>query len=465
MRRIILKVVLKIVGSETLLDQSFSLENFRKIFDLENRKGNFLEGKYFPELTDVTFEIKQCISDIRTLRRKKNTLTEAVFEQKKKLLYEKRDKFKIQKEEMLTGLLSSVVETVSSKDFAFGISEHDLGLNKSVFREEQNPATFFVLKQLQHNIRKLYKVKQSNRYNIICQIRESLSDKFPKYYFKTDIKSFYESIPRQQILKQLDSDSLLTQTSKKFIRKIMYEYEQISGGASGLPRGIGVSAYLAELYMRGVDRQIQRLPSVKYYARYVDDIFILAFPTPNEDSAEIKQTIETAIENYDLTINQDKTDYGSIAGSLPDPIVYLGYKFCLEGGVIQLMLTDAKIERYKARVDASFSAFHNLADNNPKKAKSQLLKRLRFLTGNTRLSNNKKNIVTGIYFSNSLITDISSLAGLDDYLVSKIPTLMNPRLEAKVATLSFTDGFLQKTFFKFSAKELSQIVGAWKHAA
>jgi len=144
LRRIILKVVLKIVGSETLLDQSFSLENFRKIFDLENRKGNFLEGKYFPELTDVTFEIKQCISDIRTLRRKKNTLTEAVFEQKKKLLYEKRDKFKIQKEEMLTGLLSSVVETVSSKDFAFGISEHDLGLNKSVFREEQNPATFFV---------------------------------------------------------------------------------------------------------------------------------------------------------------------------------------------------------------------------------------------------------------------------------------------------------------------------------
>ena len=43
-----------------MLDQSFSIKNFQDIFDIENRKGNYLEGKFFPEVEKVTNEIQKC---------------------------------------------------------------------------------------------------------------------------------------------------------------------------------------------------------------------------------------------------------------------------------------------------------------------------------------------------------------------------------------------------------------------
>ena len=46
----------------------------------------------------------------------------------------------------------------------------------------------------------------------------------------------------------------------------------------GVPRGIGISAYLSELFMRNVDNQIQELDDLIYYARYVDDIIAIFVP-------------------------------------------------------------------------------------------------------------------------------------------------------------------------------------------
>lgn len=37
-----------------MLDQSFSIENFRKILDIENRKGNYLEGEFFTDIADIS---------------------------------------------------------------------------------------------------------------------------------------------------------------------------------------------------------------------------------------------------------------------------------------------------------------------------------------------------------------------------------------------------------------------------
>ena len=68
-----------------------------------------------------------------------------------------------------------------------------------------------------------------------------LSDKFPKYLIKTDFSSFYESIPRDKIWKKINDNPLLTLTSKKTIKQILYEYGKLSGQEKGLPRGVGES--------------------------------------------------------------------------------------------------------------------------------------------------------------------------------------------------------------------------------
>ena len=41
------------------LDQSFSSNNLRKIFDYENRKGNYLEGRFFSEEGEFSSQIEE----------------------------------------------------------------------------------------------------------------------------------------------------------------------------------------------------------------------------------------------------------------------------------------------------------------------------------------------------------------------------------------------------------------------
>lgn len=446
-----------------MLDQSFSVENFRKIFDLENRKGNYLEGTFFPSLEEITFEIKKSISDIRTLRQNKSSYSPQDYFNKKKNLYEIRDALKNTKEERLLQLLEIVSKKVYAKGFSFDVTQIDLGFDKPFYREARNAEAYFSLKQLQSNIRNLYKVKQSNRFHIVSQLKQHLNDKFPKYVIRTDISSFYESIPRDEILKFLNEDPLLSQTSKKFIKKILYEYGTISGEQTGLPRGIGISAYLAELYMRKLDQSIQGIKCVKYYARYVDDIFIISYPDPNDDVNDIKSSIFQLISDNFLTPNSSKTKDVIIDKSTQSSIEYLGYKFEINGGQVQLKLTDSKIEKLKNRIDLTFADYNKNKLKNSKKASSLLLKRLRFLTGNTRLHNNKRNVVTGIFFSNSLLSKPEYLLSLDSYLNTKIPTINNQRIEAKISQLSFVDGFERRRYFQFSPTDLRDIVKVWKH--
>ena len=53
-----------------MLDQSFSAENFRKIFDIENRKGVYLEGEFYADIDEINKKIKELNSGIRTLKTK-----------------------------------------------------------------------------------------------------------------------------------------------------------------------------------------------------------------------------------------------------------------------------------------------------------------------------------------------------------------------------------------------------------
>ena len=72
-----------------MLDQSFSFANFRKIFDIENRKGNYLEGEFLPEVKTLSNEIKSCNSALRTLKLDKSQYTDDELEEKKANLLKK----------------------------------------------------------------------------------------------------------------------------------------------------------------------------------------------------------------------------------------------------------------------------------------------------------------------------------------------------------------------------------------
>lgn len=446
-----------------MLDQSFSADNFRRILDYENRKGVYLEGKYFADIEKITEDIKKCNTDIRD---KKKSVTAEEFEIFRKETNEKKEKLKEAKEEKLKVELQKISEIVVSNKFRIKLTKNDTISDKPVYTIEDKPENFFALKQIQYNFRKLYKVKQANRFAIVSQVKGLLDDSFPKFVIRTDIQEFYESILHDKLLQKLNKDNLLTFYSKKILFQILNEYKTLSGSDKGLPRGIGVSAYLAELYMRDIDSLIKSLPTVSYYERYVDDIIIVFTPTSTKDSRDYLNKIDEIIEaKYLLTRNKAKTQvFNLIDASKVCKLEYLGYCIQFGNGSVTLKLTKRKVDRYKTRIDLLIDSYTNFSKVNEKKARKLLVKRIKFLTGNTRLLNNKKNILVGVYYSNSLLTDISDFIGLDKYLIHKIQTTISSvHLKTRLGKFQFQEGFNSRRFTPFTTNELSDIIEVWQN--
>ena len=448
-----------------MLDQSFSPNNFRKIFDIENRRGRYLESELFPDIEAQSRLIQASVDSLRQLRNAKDLYPPDEYEAESTSLQQELSDLREEKDQMLTSALEAASAAIASKNFSFGIEEVDVGTARKAFVAERNAATFFSLKQIQHNIRRLYRVKQANRHQIVCQLRELLGDRFPKYIIRTDVSSFYESIPRRPLLRKLNNDPLLTLTSKKIIRRILFEYGRKTGRDIGLPRGIGISAYLAELYMRDIDNSIRNYAGVLYYARYVDDMFIIFSPPPNVGTLSFRRAVASVLRKHGLKRNRNKTTTMWVDPNTPCSIEYLGYKFAMRSGTVSLTMTAAKISRYKRRVDLSIQAYNKKATKSEKRARALLEKRIRFLTGNTRLVNNKKNVVSGIYFSNSLLTSDSDLRHLDGYLQNALAGILNIRLRNRLLKNSFVYGFETRKYYKFSTRDLSEIVEVWKHVS
>ncbi|WP_445369275.1 antiviral reverse transcriptase Drt3a [Methylomonas sp. BW4-1] len=269
-----------------MLDQSFSVENFRKIFDYENRKGSYLEGRYFPEIEEVTKQLKTCVGKIKKLK-----VELPNYEELKLALNSEKEILKDKKEKLLNIELEKICHIVSRNDFSFNLIKVDTPTGKPIYKiDEFDVYSYFIIKQIQYNIKKLYKVQQSNRYNIICQLRSLLNDGFPKYIIRADIKEFYESISRERLLNKINKDGLLSLSSRTFIKVILNQYGKLSGSPVGIPRGIGISAYMAELYMRDFDHAIKNHPELVYYARYVDDIIAIYAPKPNSNTEFFLET-------------------------------------------------------------------------------------------------------------------------------------------------------------------------------
>ena len=445
-----------------MLNQSFSAENFRLILDLENRKGLYLEGRFFPHFNKITEKIKQCTKEIKDKRISGTGLDNEIEE-----LYKRKKELKEEKNEKLNAELQKVSEKVVAPDFKIELEKKDIKNKKPVYITKDSPEHYFTMKQIQRNVSRLFGVKQSNRYEIVSQVKNILKDGFPKYVLKTDIDDFYESIPHERLLKKINDDNLLTPFSRKIIRQIISKYKRLSGNNKGIPRGIGVSAYLAELFMRDADDEIRSMEEVSYYARYVDDIIIIFTPKSNANHIDYFEEIKNIIENkLSLKLNIQKTDKFDLIDLKQRnscKLEYLGYKITFGTGEIKTELTEKKFNKYKHRIDLSFNNYLNLSKINEKKARKLLVRRLRFLTGNTRLKNNKKNILVGIYYSNCQLTEKKDLIKLDKYLRKKISTSIKlTKLKERLRKYNFEDGFEAKRFSPFKTHEFQKIMKIWK---
>ena len=130
------------------------------------------------------------------------------------------------------------------------------------------------------------------------------------FVLRTDIQSFFESVPRDHVAGLAASliddpitQSLLLRWSEHIIARPAWHSGRGSDyHVEGLPPGLSLSSSLAELYLVDLDSQAQNR---FHWFRYVDDILVLC--RSEREALAAHEWVRGAVENLNLTISIPKT--------------------------------------------------------------------------------------------------------------------------------------------------------------
>ncbi|MFV8355954.1 antiviral reverse transcriptase Drt3a [Flavobacterium sp. XS1P32] len=462
-----------------MLDQSFSGANFNLIFLKENRKGNIKQRHLNQAYFDKHDEFNTVLNEKVVLKKTRTLSIEELDSYAEKL-----EAINKAKEEIRNNLFSEYATIVNNEKTPFCF-EIKYDKQNKIYTTKKDGVHFFAIKQLQHNLNKTFKVIQADRNKIIKQTYNLISDGFPKVVIRTDIYKFYESISQNRLFEKLENNTLLSPLSKKLLKRLFYEFERIKDTSimqpkKGIPRGFGVSAFLSELYMRDIDNEIKSLPDVIYYARYVDDIIVIFSPKTKSQVLDYKAEITKIINDEKLEINNNlggRKDKTQIINLMEKPLMrnekltFLGYEIHVRKKLdTKIELSQEKIKRYIERIKSSIETYNKDSKFNEKIARRILFDRLKFLTGNYHLNHNKKNIKSGVLYSNEMLElnkkkiRFDSLYILKQRMYAEIKKI-NPPIKIGIEKnllvefiknkFCFEKGFNEKHFysFRFNLKE------------
>ena len=467
-----------------MLDQSFSAHNFEVLFNLENRKGHIDITSMSQPYKDVLAEIKDRKEKLRELRKKKKAdRTSQEFaeietlESKLKELYQR-------KAEALSEDMASIAEEVNSHHFFFEIDKH-IYKGKEEFTLKESRASFYAMKQLLYNMKRTFKIEMPGRHQIMASIKPLMNMKMPIFIIRTDINSFYESIPQEHLLQKVYDNSLLSFKSKSFVKQIFQAYESVKDinptpAGVGVPRGIGISAMLSEVYMQDIDQKIKSRTEVIYYARYVDDIFMIFTSLDGHSSLnDYYRNLRKEFKSIGLELKAIGEDKCQLLSYRPDALRpihfdYLGYKLNLSKPKKELItvfsLSDNKIDKLKKKIENAFKHFENLSKKDIKAARRDLLDSLDYITGNIRLSNSKNHAKAGLYYNNDLIDNPSELDQFTQLLHNhpinpnagsfSDPTerqIFIAALQKRIDKIDFRQRWEERKMYKFSMARIAEI--------
>ena len=356
---------------------------------------------------------------------------------------------------------------INNKQYSLGLSQSGRLKGKDVFKiDTSDVVSYFISLQLQHNLKSSFNITYSSRRFISEQLYRSLLDNTPKLIAKTDLKSFYESLDHEILEYLINENKNLSMTSKKFIKTLIDEYAELTGQSKGVPRGVGISGLLAEAYLRNLDEELSRMPGVITYLRYVDDIVIVFVESetyPEKESR--KRRIRQVSKKYRLMLNPSKTNYFHTGKNQSTPVnlSFLGYHYRVDKSKVVLDITKKRYDKYKNKIDKAIDACAK--SRYSPEAQLMFVERVKYLTSNTRLSNNKRQALVGIYYSNSLLKCPGKrIISLDRYLDrTKASSNLTTGIKSALEEYSFELGFSARTFYRYSPKRINKITRIWKY--
>lgn len=374
-------------------------------------------------------------------------------------------------ENVLRAALASFEEKLSRREFVFGLTAGPSVGGKPTFQVDAALEVAYPAKQAAHSIQQAARAETSSRNSLVRALQSALMKPYEHAVFKLDIEAFFESIPHAALRDRLARCTGLDNVSMELAGRLLAEYGAISATTTGLPRGVGMSSQLAELYMHDFDSQLKTHPGVLFYARYVDDVIMVL--ESEQVLMAVKLVATEALQALCLKPNASKT-YDIVSDPKGDypagvAIEYLGYTFAREGGELRTGLTDKRKERRKRRLELALQAWLDTAPNAvwPNHGHNGvLLDRVRYLAGNTKLLNSKSNVAIGLYFSNSALDQGSAeLTELDAILTdfcTQNATRMPDKFRNRLESVSFERMFASKEFLRFPRKRIERIVSVWE---
>lgn len=468
-----------------MLDQSFSANNFETIFTILNRQGKVEIDSMSEEYKNVVADIHTVKENLKDLRRKRKSLWTDLDISRYAKLQDKLANLKNQKADALTADMESLADEVNGKSFLFNINKSTFE-GKEEFKLNESRAASYAMRQLLHNIKRTFKVEMSIRYQILSSIKCLLNMKMPVYVIRTDVSGFFESIPQDRLLKKVLDNSLLSYKSKAFVKGILNTYENIKDTTLvpqgyGVPRGIGISSILSEIYMQDLDSMMKNRREVIFYKRYVDDIFMIMTSLEEHNSIDdYYSSMESTFLTYGLTLKLKTDSKCTLVRCFPqesfNPVSfdYLGYKLNLKVEDKKLLtsfsLSDKKRIKIDERINKAFAHFENLSKVDIKAARRDIIDSLHFITGNFRLSNAKHCAKVGLYYNNNLLDELSELDNLTSSLHGHV---VNPHvgsfktaserhayieaLKNKINKIDFRARWETKTMYDFPIARIAEI--------
>lgn len=321
----------------------------------------------------------------------------------------------------------------------------------------------FAIKLLDRFIRRIYKVRQSDRNRIVRQIITLLKDSGNYHILRLDIKDCYESISLDYLINKFSDDLILAPECVKLLNEI---HSDLLGnhGMNGLPRGLSISPSLAELYLETLDKKMASHPDVIYGARYVDDIIIL---TPAGKESNVQADVEAFMCDMGLNLNNNTNKYYSGSSNSAD-FDYLGYSIKVEPknkkpNKVIVKISQSKLDKLKSRIAISF------CDHKKQRNISLLKRRLEYLCMLKSVRKGKNgDLFAGLAHNYQYVTDnFECLKPLDGFLCQQ---LVKPRFgfsqqeHDKIKKISIYGNTRKRNIGKFSKKQTAKIMRVWKNA-
>lgn len=367
------------------------------------------------------------------------------------------------KEQLIEAIGCELKDSIAKGTYRFQFKKNrELFLNGQVKGGMAYLCQDLVMRKLHRNIKRIYSVQQADRNTIVKQMKVLLDEDVDMRIVRLDVHHFYDSINRKKILTKLTDDARLSYQSLMLIQTLFND-SSISAN-SGLPKGLGISAVLSELYMKYFDLDFKKIDGVYYYARFVDDIVVFC-------SSEASQKLSwkyahDEFKKMDLKFNKEKSY--KLNPRQPDKsFTYLGYNFHFVDKKLKVTIAQKKINVIKTRITKSFVRFSKDHDYN-------LLKlRIKFLTGNFTLyaPHTLQPIKVGIYFNYKMANDVSVLKDLDKYFQRLLhcrkgslgSAITLSKVQVKdLEKYSFYFGYTNHVNHYFTTSQMVNIANCWR---